>query len=66
MYYFSACNRDLFKRYYCYVFTIAVEKSFKYYEKYFYFHLYIFLKKGFFVKKYKKEICYKENKSLFF
>ena len=31
-----------------------------------FFHIYIFLKKDFFVNKYKEKTCYRENKSLFF
>ena len=64
MYYLSACNRGLFKSYYCYVLFFPFEKSFKYYEKYFKFCLYILLKKKFLLKKHEKEMCYKENKSL--
>ena len=66
MYYLSACNRGLFKNYYCYVLFLLFEKFFKYFEKYFQFHLYIFLKKNFLANKYKKQMCYKENRSLFF
>ena len=66
MYYLSACDRGLFKSYYCYVLFLSLEKSFTYYEKYFKFHLYIFLKKNLLVIKYKRKTCYKENKSLFF
>ena len=65
MYYLSAYNRGLFKSYNCYVLFLAFKKSFKYYEN-FKFYLYIFLKKKFLANKYKKQMCYKENKSLFF
>ena len=66
MYYLSAGNRGLFKSYYCYILFLPFEKSFRYYEKSFYFHLCIFLKKNHFFNKYKKQIRCKENKSLFF
>ena len=45
MYDLSACNRGLFKTYFCYVLFLSFESFFKYYEKYFSFNLYIFLKK---------------------
>ena len=55
MYYLYACNRDLFKSYYCYaLFFLFFEKPFKYFEKYFYFYLYIFLKKNLLSNNYKK------------
>ena len=38
--------RDLFKSYYCYILFLPFENSFKYYEKCFHFHLYIFLEKS--------------------
>ena len=41
MYYFSACNRGLFKSYYYYVLFLPFEKSFKYYDS---IYLYIFYK----------------------
>ena len=66
MYYLSAGNRGLFKSYYCYVLFLPFEKSFKYYEKCIYFYLCIFFKKNYFFNKYKKQMCYKENKSLVF
>ena len=65
MYYLSACNRGLVKSYYCYVLFLPFDISFKYYEKYFQFHLYIFLRKKFLVDKCKKQMCYKEI-SLYF
>ena len=37
MYYLSACNRGLFKSYYCYVLLLPFKKPFKYYKKYFQF-----------------------------
>ena len=58
MYYFSACNRHLFKSYYRYVLFLPFEKFFKQYQKYFLFYLYIFLKKNFLLKEYKKQMCY--------
>ena len=66
MYYFSACNRNLFKSYCCYILFSPLEKFFDYYGKYFHFYLCIFLKKKFLVNKYKKQMFYEENKSLFF
>ena len=45
MYHLSACNTGLFKRYYWYVSFLPSEKSFRCYERYCQFHLYIFLKK---------------------
>ena len=66
MYHLSACDTGLFKRYYWYVSFLPSENSFRCYEKYCQFHLYIFLKKNSLVKKYENQICYKENKSLFF
>ena len=50
MYYLSSWNRGLLKSYFCHVLFLPLEKSFKYYERYFSFHLYIFLKKKFLVK----------------
>ena len=64
MYYLSACNRGLFESYYCYVLFLPFKKSLRHYEKYFQFHLYIFLKKNFLVNNYKKQMCYKEKISL--
>ena len=32
MYYLSACNRGMFKSYYCYVLFLPFKKSFKFYE----------------------------------
>ena len=34
MYYVAACNRGLFKGYYCYDLFLSFEQSFKYYEKF--------------------------------
>ena len=65
MYYLSASDRDLSKSYYCYILFLSFEKSFKYYENVFIPSLY-FLGKNFLVNKYKKQICYLENKSLIF
>ena len=65
MHYLSACNRDLLKSYICYVLFLPFEKSFKYCEKYFSFHLYIFLKKHFLVKKIRKT-CVKRKINLYF
>ena len=45
MYYLSACNKGPFKRYHCFVLFWPLEKSFRCYEIYFQFHLYIVLKK---------------------
>ena len=59
IYYLSTCNRRLFKSCYCYVLFFPFEKSFQHYEKY------IFVPK-FSVNKYKKQMYYQENKSLFF
>ena len=55
----------MLKNCYCYVLFCLFEKPFKY-EKYFQFHLYIFLKENFLVSKYKKQIFYEESKSLCF
>ena len=66
MYYLSAYNRGLFKSYYCYVLFLQFDKSFRPYEKNFWFYLSIFFKKNFLVNKYKKQRCYRENKSPFF
>ena len=66
MYYFSACNRSLFKSYCCNILFLPLEKFFNYYGKFFHFYLCIFLKKNFLVNKYKKQMCYEDNKSLFF
>ena len=46
MYYLPACKRGLFRSYYCYVLLLLLEKSFRCYEKYFWFHLYLFLNKN--------------------
>ena len=54
----SACNRGLFKSYYCYFLFLLFGKSGKYYEKHFKFHLYIFWKKNVLVNKYKKQMCH--------
>ena len=45
MYYLSACKRGLFRNYYCCTLFLLFEKSFRCYEKYCWFHLYLFLKK---------------------
>ena len=66
MCYLFACNRGLFKSYHCYVLFLPPEKYFRYYENYFQFDLYIFLKKEFLANKYKKQTCYKGNKFHFF
>ena len=42
---FICMNGGLFKSYYCYVLILPFEKYFKYYEKCFYFHFYILLRK---------------------
>ena len=47
MYYLSACNRGLFKKYYCYVLFLSFEKSLKYYENLFLIPSLYFLKKRF-------------------
>ena len=47
MYYLSACYKSLLKSYYYYVLFLPFKKCFNCYEKYFSFHLYIFLKKKF-------------------
>ena len=65
MYHLFAFNRGLIKSY-SYVSFLPFEKSFTCYEKYFQFHLYIFLKKNLLVNKYKKQTSYKVKKSLFF
>ena len=62
MYYLSAYNRDLFKSYYFYVSLYPFKKFFKYYENI----IYIYLKKNYLVSKYRKNMCHRENKSLFF
>ena len=54
MYDLSACNRRLFKTYYCFVLFLLFKSFFKYYEKYFWFHLYLF-EKTFLVNKYNKK-----------
>ena len=60
MYHLSACNRDLFKRYYCYLFVFLFKTSFKYYEKGFSFHLCIFLKKVSFLTNIRNECVFRK------
>ena len=56
----SSCISFLFKLP-CYVLLLPFEKPFKYYEKCFQVHLYIFLKRNLLVMKYKKRMYYKNN-----
>ena len=60
MYHLSACNRDLFKRYYCYLLVFPFKTSFKYYEKGFSFHLCIFLKKFSFLRNIRNECVFRK------
>ena len=60
MYHLSACNRDLFKRYYCYLLVFPFKTSFKYYEKGFSFHLCIFLKKISFLRNIRNECVFRK------
>ena len=60
MYHLSACNRDLFKRYYCYLLVFPFKTSFKYYEKGFSFHLCIFLKKVSFLTNIRNECVFRK------
>ena len=66
MHYLSACNRGQFKSYYCYVLFLDLKNPSNIMKNIFNFISIYSWEKEFLVNKYKKPMCYKENKSLFF
>ena len=58
------CNRGLFKSYYFYALFLLFEKFFIFYEKCFLIPSLYILGRKIFINKYKKHMCYKENKIL--